>query len=43
MGIRTVDAGVPLLSMHSARELCGARDMEYFVKALTAFYAAAGE
>ena len=43
MGIRTVDVGVPLLSMHSARELCGARDMEYFVKALSAFYAAAGE
>ena len=40
MGIRTVDVGVPLLSMHSARELCGARDMEYFVRALTAFYGA---
>lgn len=43
MGIRTVDVGVPLLSMHSARELCGARDMEYFVRALTAFYGARAE
>ena len=43
MGIRTVDVGVPLLSMHSARELCGARDLEYFVRALTAFYGARAE
>ena len=43
MGIRTVDVVVPLLSMHSARELCGARDMEYFVRALTAFYGARAE
>lgn len=38
LGLPTVDVGVPLLSMHSARELCGVHDMGYFVEALTAFY-----
>ncbi|MBA1836267.1 M18 family aminopeptidase [Corynebacterium wankanglinii] len=41
LGLPTVDVGVPLLSMHSARELCGVADMDYFVRALSAFYAAA--
>ena len=41
LGLPTVDVGVPLLSMHSTRELCGVDDMDYFVRALTAFYAAA--
>ena len=41
LGLPPVDVGVPLLSMHSARELCGVDDMDYFVRALTAFYAAA--
>ena len=38
LGIPTVDVGVPLLSMHSARELCGVRDMEWFTTALASFY-----
>ncbi|NNC11431.1 M18 family aminopeptidase [Planctomonas sp. JC2975] len=41
LGIRTVDVGVPLLSMHSARELCHVDDPEFLAGALTAFYAGA--
>ncbi|MQY35910.1 putative M18 family aminopeptidase 2 [Streptomyces sp. RB17] len=36
-GIRTVDIGVALLSMHSVRELCGADDPFLLANALTAF------
>ncbi|OEU96202.1 M18 family aminopeptidase [Streptomyces oceani] len=36
-GITTVDIGVPILSMHSARELCGADDPYLLANALTAF------
>ncbi|AWB84012.1 M18 family aminopeptidase [Corynebacterium liangguodongii] len=39
LGIPTVDVGVPLLSMHSAREQADRRDMEWFVAALTSFLA----
>ncbi|WP_338051832.1 M18 family aminopeptidase [Pseudonocardia acidicola] len=37
LGIRTVDVGIPVLSMHSARELCGVHDPGYLVAAATAF------
>lgn len=36
-GIRTVDIGVAILSMHSARELCGAEDPYLLANALVAF------
>jgi aspartyl aminopeptidase len=36
-GITTVDVGVPMLSMHSARELCGADDPFLLANALKAF------
>ncbi|WKD57670.1 putative M18 family aminopeptidase 2 [Corynebacterium capitovis DSM 44611] len=39
LGIPTVDVGIALLSMHSARELCSVQDLGWFTDALTAFYA----
>jgi aspartyl aminopeptidase len=41
LGIASVDVGVPLLSMHSARELCGVQDPLWLAQALIAFYAGA--
>lgn len=38
LGIDTVDVGVPQLSMHSARELCGVDDPGFLARALTAFF-----
>ena len=38
LGIATVDVGVPQLSMHSARELCGAADPAHLVAALSAYW-----
>jgi aspartyl aminopeptidase len=38
LGIRTVDVGIPLLSMHSARELAGAADPLALSRAMGAFY-----
>jgi len=37
LGIRTVDVGMPVLSMHSARELCGVRDPEQLAAAARTF------
>lgn len=39
LGVPTVDVGVPGLSMHSARELCGAEDPGHLAAILTAFAA----
>jgi aspartyl aminopeptidase len=39
LGIRTFDVGIPLLSMHSARELAGASDPQNLSLAISAFLA----
>lgn len=39
-GMRVVDVGNPMLSMHSSREMCAAADVPQMVGALSAFFAA---
>ena len=38
LGVRTIDVGNPMLSMHSAREMCGTHDHPHLVRVLTRFY-----
>ena len=38
LGIRTVDVGIPLLSMHSARELCGVEDPSWLAQVTELFF-----
>jgi len=40
LGIRTVDVGIPILSMHSARELAGVDDLEALARVAGTFFAA---
>jgi aspartyl aminopeptidase len=39
LGIETIDVGCAMLSMHSARELCGAADVPLYLRALTSYFA----
>ena len=38
LGMRTVDVGVPQLSMHSIREMCGTEDIDICARHFTAFF-----
>ncbi|KAI3906869.1 hypothetical protein MKW98_004919 [Papaver atlanticum] len=38
VGIRTIDCGIPQLSMHSVREVCGKEDVDIAYKHFKAFY-----
>ncbi len=38
VGLPTVDVGIPLISMHSAREMIGVADVEPMVRALTTYF-----
>nr|WP_274638481.1 M18 family aminopeptidase [Microbacterium bovistercoris] len=39
LGIRTVDVGIPILSMHSARELAGVADLHALTRVAQTFFA----
>ena len=38
VALPTVDIGLPQLSMHSPDETAGAKDLEYMIRAMKAFY-----
>lgn len=38
MGIRTVDVGCPMLSMHSIRETAGSHDVQSAIDLFTSFF-----
>ena len=38
MGVRTVDIGCPMLSMHSIRETSGSADVDVYIKLFTTFF-----
>jgi aspartyl aminopeptidase len=38
VGLRTVDVGNPMLSMHSCREMAGTADVEPMINVMTAFF-----
>lgn len=42
-GVRTVDVGIPILSMHSIRELTGSKDVELGTRWFKSFYDVASE
>jgi aspartyl aminopeptidase len=39
LGIDTIDVGIPQLSMHSAREVCGSQDPIFLRDALLSYFA----
>lgn len=38
LGVRTVDVGLPQLSMHSCREMCGVEDVGHGIAFFTAYF-----
>lgn len=38
IGVRTVDIGCPMLSMHSIRETAGTHDVQSYIDVFTSFF-----